>query len=411
MARRTTPLTDTEIKKTKATDKTVKLFDGGGLYLLIKPTGSKGWRFKYRYLGKEQNLSFGPYPAVSLSKARKKRDAARELLADGKNPSAERQIEKREKLAHLQNSFAYVATEWHEQQTDLADKTRQLHWRRLELDVFPAIGSAPITSLTPKTILDKVLRPMENRGVGEMTHRVKSIISRVFRYGVACSYVDRDITIDLTGALKKVDRKHHAAITDPTDVAKLLRAIDEYDGHYATQCALKLAPMFFVRPGELRQAEWDEVDLDQARWTIPEERMKMKQSHIVPLSKQALEILRKLHSVTGTGRYLFPSVRSFHRPISDNTLNAALRRMGYTKEIMTTHGFRAMARTILDEVLQQRIDFIEHQLAHAVKDPLGRAYNRTTHIEGRTQMMQLWSDYLDGLKSGAKVIPIRKIAD
>ncbi|PLY01196.1 MAG: integrase, partial [Desulfuromonas sp.] len=267
-----------------------------------------------------------------------------------------------------------------------------------------------ITEIKPKNVLDKVLRPMEARGVGEMTARVKSIISQVFRFGVASGYVERDVTTDLTGALKKVVRGHRAAITEPAELAKLLRAIDDYDGNKVVKHALKLAPLLFVRPGELRAMKWTEIDFENAEWRYLIS--KTKTEHIVPLSRQSLEILESLRPMTGMCDLVFPSVRSVTRPISDNTLNAALRRMGYTKDEVSAHGFRATARTILEEVLQERIEYIEHQLAHAVKDALGRAYNRTKHLEQRHRMMQTWADYLSGLKNDeVKTIPTRKAAE
>lgn len=406
MARLTKPLTATEVKNAKAESKSTKLFDGHGLFLLVKPTGSKGWRFKYRFGGKEKLLSLGPYPTVSLADARSKREEALKLLDKGIDPSLAKKAAKQAKEAQQANTFKKLAEEWYSQQNTLADSTKYLLWRRLELDVFPVIGNGPISELTPRMILEGVLRPMEKRNVFEMTHRTKSIISRVFRYGVACGYVERDITADLRGALKPFKREHHASITDPDKVGALLRAIDDYDGSFIVKCALRLAPLVFVRPGELRSAEWSEIDFDNALWTIPAEKMKMKQSHIVPLSKQALGILHELKPLTDRSNYLFPSHRSNARPLSNNAINAALRRMGYEKDEMTGHGFRAMARTLIDEVLQVRHDFIEHQLAHAVRDPLGRAYNRTTHLVERKKMMQTWADYLEGLKSGAKVIPL-----
>lgn len=408
MARIIKPLTDKEIRTAKPKAKQYKMFDGQGLFLLVKPSGSKGWRLKYRYFGREKQLSLGPYPTVSLADAREKRETALKQLDKGLDPSLAKKAEKLAKEELLANTFQKLAEEWYGQQDTLAETTKYLLWRRLKLDVFPVIGKIPVSELTPRLILEGVLRPMEKRGVNEMTHRTKSLISRIFRYGVACGYVERDITADLRGALKPVKKQHHAAITDPDKVGQLLRAIDEYDGSFVVKCALKLAPLFFVRPGELRAAEWSEINFDNALWTIPEEKMKMKQSHIVPLSQQALEVLRELQTVTECSQYLFPSHRSNARPLSNNAINAALRRMGYEKTEMTGHGFRAMARTLLDEVLQFRPDFIEHQLAHAVRDPLGRAYNRTTHLDGRKKMMQEWANYLDGLRNSRKVIPLRK---
>lgn len=402
MARPTKPLTATEVKNSKPADKQYKLFDGNGLFLLVKPSGSKGWRLKYSFAGKEKLLSFGAYPTVSLVDARDKREKALKQLDKGIDPSLAKKAEKLALEAIQANTFQKLAEEWLSKQNTLADTTKHLFRRRLERDVYPAIGSFPASELTPRMILESVFRPMENRGVGEMTHRTKSILSRIFRYGVSCSYIERDITVDLKGALKPIKKQHHAAITEPEKVGQLLRAIYDYDGSFVVKCALKLAPLFFVRPGELRYAEWSEFDFKNALWTIPAEKMKMNESHIVPLSTQALGILRELQPATERSKYLFPSHRSNARPLSNNAINAALRRMGFGKDEMTGHGFRALARTLLDEVLEFRIDFVEHQLARTVKDPLGRAYNRTTHLKQRRKMMQAWSDYLDELRRSSK---------
>jgi integrase len=277
----------------------------------------------------------------------------------------------------------------------------------LELDVFPVIGNRPIGEIKAPGLL-AMLQRIESRGALETAHRVRTVCSQIFRYAVVTGRVDRDPAADLKGALPPYKKSHLAAITEPAKVADLLKSIDGYQGSFVVKCAMQLAPLVFVRPGELRQAEWSEFDLDAAEWHIPAERMKMKEPHLVPLSKQAVAILRELQALTSRSVYVFPSARSNARPMSNNAINAALRRMGFEKDEMTGHGFRAMARTILDEVLQFRPDFIEHQLAHAVRDPNGRAYNRTAHLSERKNMMQVWADYLHGLKTGAKVIPIRQ---
>jgi integrase len=406
MARRTTQLTDTQVRNAKPREgKQATLFDGGGLFLLVSASGSKGWRFKYRFMGKEKLMSFGPYPEVSLSDARNLRADAKRLIVQGVDPMQERTAKREQQKAVLENTFKRVALEWYGNQTHLAESTRKLNLRRLENDIFPQIGSMPLSEIKPKQILDKVLRPMERRGVGELALRVKSIISQVFRYGVACGYVERDPTTDLTGALKKVERGHMSAITEPAKLAPLLRAIDEYEGYAVVKHALQLAPMLFVRPGELRAMKWADIDFESAEWRyiVP----KTKTEHIVPLSRQALEILRSLHELTGAGELAFPSIRTVSKPISNNTLNAGLRRMGFTKDEVSAHGFRATARTILEEVLQERIELIEQQLAHEVRDTLGRSYNRTRHLDERKRMMQIWSDYLEGLKQGAQVLPLK----
>lgn len=401
-------LTDVKARNAKPGEKQVKLFDGDGLFLLVAPAGGKWWRFKYRFGGKEKLLALGTYPEVSLADARQRREDARKLLAKGVDPGEVKKAQKAATVAVTENSFEVVAREWHSRQKTVwteghAERTMQ----RLERDVFLTIGKRPIGEITPPELL-AAFRRIESRGAHETAHRARFVCGQIFRYAVATGRAERDPAADLRGALTPLRGKHHAAITDPKDVAPLLRAIDGYQGSFVVKSALLLAPLVFVRPGELRQAEWTEIDLDAAEWNIPGDRMKMKQPHLVPLSPQAVVILRELQALTGASRYVFPSGRSFARPMSNNAINAALRRMGFDKDEMTGHGFRAMARTILDEVLQVRPDFIEHQLAHAVKDPNGRAYNRTAHLAERRKMMQTWADYLDGLKSGAKVIPLKR---
>lgn len=407
MARRTTPLTDLQVSKAKPKEKQTMLFDGGGLFLLVTPTGGKWWRFKYRFDGKEKLLSFGTYPEISLSEARRRREEAREQVAKGIDPGEVRKATKAARAEIAANSFEVVSREWiGKQRNAWTPANTEVVTRQLENNVFPWIGNRPIAELKPPELL-AVLRRMEERGVLESAHRVRTICGQVFRYAIATGRAERDIAADLRGALASPKKKHLAAITDPTKVADLLRAIDGLEGSFVVKSALRLAALVFVRPGELRKAEWSEIDLEAAEWNIPAEKMKMKQPHLVPLSAQAVAILRELHPLTGSGRYVFPCTRSVTRPMSDMALSAALRRLGYAQGEMTPHGFRAMARTILDEVLQCRPDFIEHQLAHAVRDPNGRAYNRTAHLAERRKMMQTWADYLDGLKTGAKVIPLR----
>lgn len=392
------PLSDAKVRNAKPREKQYKLFDGDGLFLLVTPNGKKGWRFKYRFAGKEKLISFGTYPEVSLSDAREKRLAARKQVAADIDPSQVRRAQQQSAVQEL-DSFEVVAREWHQKFTPTWTEVHaHTTLRRLERDVFPWLGSLPIAEIKAPDVL-KVLRRVETRGALETAHRIKTICGQVFRYAIATGRAERDTAADLKGALPPAKKNHLAAITDPAKVADLLRAIDGYQGSFVVKCALQLAPLVFVRPGELRQAEWSEIDFDAAEWNIPAERMKMKDAHLVPLSTQSLDILRELHALTSRSRYLFPSARSNARPLSNNAINAALRRMGYEKDEMTGHGFRAMARTILDEVLQFRPDFIEHQLAHAVRDPNGRAYNRTAYRDERKIMMQRWADYLDGLKS------------
>lgn len=414
MPRRVPPLTDIQVSKAKPKDRDYKLTDGGGLYLLVTTAGGKLWRFKYRFAEKEKLLAFGPYPEISLSDARIRREEARRLLANDNDPGEVKKAAREAEKELRANTFKKLALEWHERQVDhLAERTRKMIMRRLRRDVFPVIGDTPMSDLSSRLILEKVLRPIEDRTAIDLSHRIRSVLSQILRYGVACGLCDRDLTADLRGALKPIPRKHHAALdaggtTDPVKVGALLRAIDGFDGSVVVKCALRLHPLVATRPGELRHAEWSEIDFDTATWSIPAGRMKMKNPHIVPLSPQALAVLRELHKVSGQGTYLFPSVRSTAKPISDNTMNAGLRRLGYSKEEIVSHGWRAIFRTLADEVLQERIDIIEAQLAHQVKDALGRAYNRTSFLKERRDLMNRWGSYLDSLKKANKVIPLVK---
>lgn len=399
-------LSDVKARNARPKDKPYKMTDGAGLFLLVTPAGGKWWRFKYRFGGKEKLLSFGTYPEVSLADAREKRAEARKMVAAGIDPSEARKAKKAEDADNAANTFEAVAREWYGKNEPVWSPTHSVMViSRLEKDVFPVIGNRPISEIKAPEIL-KMLQNIEARGVIETAYRIKIVCGQVFRYATATGRADGDPTTALKGALSKRKVKHHASITDPKETALLLRAIDAYQGGFVVKQALRFAPLVFVRPGELRKAEWAEIDLESGEWNIPAEKMKMKQPHLVPLSRQAIEILRELQPVTGNGKYLFPGRAS--KPLSENGINAALRYLGYEKDTMTGHGFRAMARTILDEVLHVRVDFIEHQLAHAVKDPNGRAYNRTAHLAERHKMMQLWADYLDGLKNGAKVLPLRR---
>jgi len=413
MPKRIVPLSDIQVRNAKTTT-----FDGGGLYLLVSPSGGKLWRFKYRYAGKGRLLSFGSYPEISLADARQRRDEARKLLANDIDPGEVRKARKAAIVGNSENAFEVVAREWHNKFAPTWSDSHA-YWvlRRLEQYVFPAIGARPIADLKAPDILN-VLRRIEVVAL-ETAHRVKFVIGQIFRYAVGSGRAERDWTSDLQGQLSPRSQKHHAAITDPKELAGLLRAIDGFTGTYTVKCAMQLSPMVFLRPGELRQAEWSEFDLENAEWNVPIERLKLKkrikedrkgEKHLVPLSKQAVTILSELQALTGNGKYVFPCARTFHRPMSNNAINAGLRRMGFSKEEMTAHGFRATARTILDEVLEVPMDLIEHQLAHAVKDANGRAYNRTTKLPQRQKMMQKWADYLDELKSLGKVIPMRSVA-
>jgi integrase len=387
-------LTNTEILASKPRQKPYKLGDDGGLFLLVTPTGGRWWRFKFRVHGREKLLSLGIYPDVSLKQARERRDDARRQMADGVDPCAKRRAEK---LA-LGNTFEAVAREWFEKFSGswvpgYSDKVL----RRLELYAFPRLGGLPISKVTAPELL-AALRRVEARGKLGTAHRTLQVCGRVFRYAVATGRAERDPSGDLRGALAPAEEKHHASFTDPKSLGGLLRAIDSYDGSSVVRRALRLAPMVFVRPVELRAAEWAEMDLDGAEWRIAAARMKMRVQHIVPLSRQAVAILREIHVVTGKGRFVFPSPRTTTRCLSDNGLLAALRRMGYEQGTLTVHGFRSTASTLLNEQ-GWNADAIERQLAHAERDGVRAAYNYAEYLPERRKMMQAWSDYLDSLRA------------
>ena len=405
-------LADTFVRQVKHTGKPAgdKHTDGGGMYLLVK-AGGKYWRVDYTHADRRKTLALGVYPEVSLAKARQRRDKARELLADGIDPSTAKQEDKQAKADAAANTFEAVARDWLvKTKAKRAAITHLKVATWLEKDAFPFIGNMPISTIGPRDVLDKVVRKVEARGAIDTAHRLKQLCGQVFRYAVVTGLAERDVTADLREALVTKTQKHHAAITEPKQVGDLMRSIYAYTGHPCTVAALTLTPLVFVRPGELRTMEWAELDLDAAEWRIPGNKMKMKVEHVVPLCTQAVELLRSVQPVTGHGRYVFPSLRTGERPMSENTINGAVRAMGYSKEVHTAHGFRATARTIMDEVLGERVDLIEHQLAHAVKDANGRAYNRTAHLPARRVMMQRWADYLDKLRIGADVIQLRTAA-
>jgi integrase len=406
MARLMNKLTDVVVKTAQAREKSYKLSDGGGLYLEVMPNGSRYWRLKYRYMGKEDRLALGVYPNVSLAAARKKANKARDDLEQNISP---KEVERQHKLAKsigAANTFEAVALEWLAKETPHWSKSHTVRTNQiLQQKLFPWLGNRPIGEITPPELL-AALRRTEIKGTLETAKRAQQTSSQVFRYAVATGRADRDPSQDLKGALATPKGKNFAAITDPKEVANLLRAIDHYSGTYVVKTALQLSPLVFLRPSELRTLEWSEIDFDQERIEIPAAKMKMRLPHIVPLAPQSLAILRYIQPITGKGRYVFPSARGASRPLSENGVRTALRSMGFDNETMTPHGFRAMARTILDEVLGVRVEYIEHQLAHAVKDTNGRAYNRTAHLEGRRAMMQQWADYLDKLKAGAEIIPL-----
>ena len=393
------PLSDLAIRSKAPGVKPVKLADGGGLYLLVNPNGARYWRMKYRWVGKEKLLALGVYPDTSLRLARSKRDEARQLLAAGVDPGAHKKAVRAATVDAAANSFEVIAREWFARQApSWAPSHSGNILLRLENDVLPWLGRRPVSEINARELLTTLNRVVE-RGAVESAHRILQNLNQVFRYAIATARTDRNPAADLRGALPPVREKHLAAITDVEKVGGLLRAIDAYSGSFVTKSALRLAPLVFVRPGELRQAEWSEINLESAEWNIPATKMKTGQPHLVPLSTQSLQILRELQPLTGSGKFVFPSARGAKRPMSNNAVLSALRRMGFEKDEMSGHGFRAMARTILDETLKVRPDFIEHQLAHNVRDPNGRAYNRTAHLTERRQMMQQWSDWLDHQKA------------
>jgi integrase len=396
-------LTATEVKKAKPSSETQKLFDGGGLYLKVNPNGAKYWRYDYRFAGKRKTLALGVYPEITLKKARERHQEARELIRQEIDPTEQRKVQKLTRHIKSANSFELVAVEWYSTQVaDKSDGHKKRTKRLLEKDLYPTLGNRPIENITAPELLCS-LRKIEARGAIETARRAKQIAGKVFRYAIATGRAKRDPSRDLEGVLKNPTKTHRAAITDPKEVGPLLVAINAYHGTESVRAALRLSPLLFQRPGEIRSMEWLEINWEQNRWEIPAVKMKMRQSHIVPLSRQALTILLELHPHTCRSKYVFPSPKGASRCLSDNGVRTALRILGYDNETMTPHGFRAMARTLLDEVLDYRVDWIEHQLAHAVKDPNGRAYNRTAHLKGRTEMVQAWADYLDELREKANL--------
>jgi integrase len=401
-------LTDTAIRNAKSREKQYKLSDEKGMYVLVKKAG-KYFRLDYRFGGNRKTLALGVYPDVKLQEAREKRDDARKLIANGVDPAQMRKATKVMQVAQTANNFEAVAREWFiKHSPSWAESHSKKIIRRFELYIFPWLGSRPISEITPPELLS-VLRRIESRGILETAHRTHQNCGKVFRYAIATGRAERDPSADLRGALVPVKHGRMATITEPKKIGELLRAIDGYEGTPVAQCALRLAPLVFVRPGELRHAEWTEIDLDNAEWRIPAEKMKMKDPHIVPLSKQAVKVLSEIQPITGQARYVFPSVRTNSRPMSENTVLAALRRMGYTKEEMCGHGFRAMASTVLHEQGWPS-DIIERQLAHAERNSIKAAYNHAQHLPKRRKMMQAWADYLDSVKTKANVVPLYRTA-
>jgi integrase len=411
-------LTAVAIRNAKPGEKPKRLFDGAGMYLEVMPNGSRYWRLKYRYAGKEKRLALGVFPEVTLADARGLRDSAREALRAGLDPGAEKKATKVRAVLNAATTFEAIALEWLEtQRAKLAASTfEKAQWMLVDT-VFPWMGALPIAKIEAPEVL-ATLRRIEARGANETAHRTRERIAQVFRYAIATGRAKHNPVGDLRGALSPVVRTSRAAITDPAKVGDLLRAIDGYTGQFVTRCALKLAPLLFVRPGELRKMEWAELDLGKAEWRIPAAKMKMREEHIVPLAPQAVAILRDLEPLTGPdprrptriARYSFPSLRSGTEHMSENTVNAALRRLGFDKETMTGHGFRALASTRLNE-LGWAPEVIERQLAHAERNSVRAAYNRAQYMKERRQMMGAWADYLDGLRADTgKVIPILRKA-
>ena len=387
-------LTATTIKTCKPKDKAYKLTDGGGLYLLVSPRGGKWWRFDYRFQSKRKTLSMGVYPAVSLKDARDRRDEAKKQLANGIDPAMVRKSQKHQQSQP--NTFEAVAREWHAKfKPGWSDSHANRLLRLLERDIFPWLGSMPVSDVSSPLLL-QTIRRIETRSL-DTAHRAMQNCGQVFRYAIATGRQQNDPTHALKGAIPPIRDNHFASITHPEQIGPLLRAIEGYKGEFITQSALRLGPLVFVRPGELRHAEWSEINLEIGEWRIPSEKMKMGQPHIVPLARQSIVLLTDLQPLTGTGQYLFPSVRSLDRPLSENTINAALRRLGYTKDEMTGHGFRSMASTLLNEQGWNR-DHIERQLAHAERNKIRAAYNYADYLPERRKMMQAWADYLDTLK-------------
>ena len=405
-------LTDQAIRSAKPLAKNIRLSDGNNLYLLIKPNNSRLWRVDYSINSKRKTLSLGAYPLVTLANARTKAIELKKLVASGIDPSEKRKVTKAKDVKQKLNedransgltplgSFKHVADEWYEKKMQLmADSYKGRVYSRLERDIFPFIGNKQIKDVTAQELLI-VIQKIEERGAVESAHRTLRTCSQIFRYGIVTGRVENDITLSLKGALSTVKGGHFSAITDPNQLKGLLMSIETFSGSKVVHAALKLAPHVFVRPIELRTAKWKDINFDTKEWRYLV--TKTKTEHIVPLSTQVILILKSIEPYTGKGEYVFPSARTPNgsRSLSDVGLLAALRRLGYEKDVVTVHGFRATARTLLDEVLKFRPDYIEHQLAHRVKDPLGRAYNRTTHLEERREMMQVWSDYLTELKEG-----------
>ena len=399
-------LTDTKIRALKPQAAAYRVADSNGLCIEVRPTGAKVWRYRYRFEGRPSIITLGDYPAMTLMQARAEREKQRQYLKGGANPAHVAKSEKAVRSERVANTFGAIGLEHLAKRAreGLGEASVARERRHIEKDLAP-LANLPISDVSAPVLL-AALRKLEARGVAETAHRARSLAGRIFRYAIATGRADRNPAADLAGALERPQTKHFASVTDPKDFARVLRALWAYQGAPATQAALKLAPLTFVRPGELRAAKWADIDLEAGEWRYIA--TKTGTPHIVPLAHQVVEVLRDLHPITCRSPYVFPSVRSASRPMSENTVNAALRNLGFDNTTLVGHGFRAMARTVLDEVLGFRPDFIEHQLAHAVRDPNGRAYNRTAHLAERRKMMQAWADYLDQLRTDdKKVVPLK----
>lgn len=398
------PLTDTAVRNAKPSDKPIKLADEKGLFLLIQPNGAKYWRHKYRFDGKEKVLAHGVYPEVGLKEARERRDAARKLLADGIDPGEAKQAAKQGRIVAAANSFEAIARAWFDKyMSGKSESHRERTINRLETDIFPWLGARPVNEIKPQELLT-CLRRIEERGAIETAHRVRWSCSKIFRFAIASGIAESDPAELVKEALTRPNSQAFPTITDPRRIADLMRALDSLEASTVVRSAARLAPLVFVRPGELRKAEWTEIDFKKAEWRIPANKMKSRALHVVPLSRQALDILRDLQPLTGGGRYVFPGARTLDRPMSEAAVNVALRRLGYEKEEFTGHSFRKIASTLLNESHLWHRDAIERQLAHGERDEVRAAYNYAEHLPERMKMMQWWADHLDKLKAGAEII-------
>lgn len=404
------PLTDMAIKKAKPQEKPYKLTDEKGLYLLVQPSGGKLWRINYRFVGKQKTLYIGSYPDITVASARDRRDSARKLLADGIDPAATKQSEKLARKIAADHAFETIARQWFSKHmTGKSASHRERTINRLETDIFPWLGKRPVAKITAQELL-ACLQRIEERGAIETAHRVRWSCSKVFRFAIAAGIAENDPADLVKEALTRPNPQAFPTITDPKKIADLMRALDELEASPVVRSAARLAPLVFVRPGELRKAEWAEIDLDKAEWRIPANKMKSRALHVVPLSQQALKILRDLQPLTSCGKYVFPSARSLDRPMSEAAVNVALRRLGYEKEEFTGHSFRKIASTLLNESHLWHRDAIERQLAHGERDEVRAAYNYAEYLPERVKMMQWWADHLDKIKGGAEVITMHKCA-